>query len=85
LQLCAVERALLEFERQDLLALGDVHLGCVGEERVEVAGAESNFAGTDRLTDGCADVLEERVGALAARSTLAVVVPVDRCCHARTK
>ena len=85
LKFCLVERALLRLEREDLLAFSDVHLRCVREERVEVVGAESNFSGIDRLTDGCSGVLKERIGALAARSILAVVIPVDRCCHVRTK
>ena len=80
-----VERAFLGLEGENLFAFGDVHLGCVREERVEVVGAESNFSSIDRLTDGCPGVLKERIGALAARSILAVVIPVDRCCHVRTK
>ena len=72
-----VEGVLLRLERQDLLALCDVDLRGVGEQCADVVGAEPFLARVDRLTDGDSGVLEERVRALAARSTLAVVVPVN--------
>ena len=74
---------LLVQEGQHLLALGDDDLTGAVEQRVEVVGAVAFFAGVDRLTDGGAGLLEEGVGALAARSTLAVIVPVDLLRHGR--
>ena len=76
-----IERVLLGLEGHDLLAFGDVDLRGVREQFVNVACAESCLASVNRLTDGGPGVLEERIGALAARSTLAVVVPVDLLCH----
>jgi hypothetical protein len=47
------------------------------EEPLEVPGAEALLACVDRLPDGDPALRQEGIGARAARSRLAVVVPVD--------
>jgi len=51
------------------------------EERPEVCLVELLFPGGDRLPDGRAPIRDERVGALAAGSPAAAVVPIDRFAH----
>jgi hypothetical protein len=80
-QLSAIVLALLQVEDQLLLAASGDDLVRSFEELVEVSLAEALFLGVDRLTDGDGAALEEGVRALAARSALAVVVPVDALAH----
>ena len=71
----------LRVEGQHLLALGHDDLRGIREELLQVGLAETLLRGIDRLTDGDVPTLQEGVGTLAARSALAVVVPVDALRH----
>ena len=64
-----------------MLAVGHDDLRRALEQLLQLRGAVTLLGGIRSLTDGDAPILQEGVGALAAGSALAVVVPVDARAH----